>query len=729
MTGPRLSFSDPGDAPTAAAPSATPLYDSWKASQSAPQDTTGGTASATPVYDQWKASQPQPSFLSRTYDKIRQGVSGMVAHPLDTMGNMATSAGDDLYRTLFVPTPGEVNNDIGNAYRMQAGLPGPIDTTKTGTQSTGELAQAGANTVLNAASVPLMEGGGFMAKLAKMAGLGALGGAVNNPGDPVSGGLAGAAMAVPLGAAGEGVARGGNALYERAVPNVVQKAGADAGLGRQASRYLASEGSLATPEDMAKATAPGGLPADAMPHVAQAVRDVAPETRSTIDDALNQRQIAQKQQLADELEQRTGVQRGTYTEDKQAAQDQLQQAAKPVYAQLAKQAVTEPDAVQALSDIATRGGDMDQVIAQTNKDYINAGKKPPRFLASEPGPATHTVDGTELPDFVRSNPSLMAQLEEQGKLAPAGQKLPKSVPLDYVDMWKRNLDDVIRSGVSPSGGKVNLSGIGGDEGLMAQRANLVGVADDAYPEYGQIRQQYADKYALDNAAKLATKDFKDPTVDGTAIKAHLDDMEPPVRDWYKRTVLQNMLQKLDFKGGLAGNTNFTRFFPEGVQDKLGALFNSPQDLESFQGRLKAMDQQSATRDYVSKGSTTVPRAEAVQRFSEGVDHASSPISAKGLSDVTTAIGSAVKMGNPSNFGEMIQRWGKRANASALRNTAQEVAPRLVDPNTTALLQKLADLQPQADATSAARLKGIRAIATALAARGAASASSSGHSPQ
>jgi hypothetical protein len=174
----------------------------------------------------------QPGVLSRTGTALRQFAQQLVQHPLDTVGEMVTSALKGPIDAVLSPGVGEVRPDArlskgGNssgrpidrsAYDEEHGAVTPQQRTRAGLSTVASLAFPGVARTGTRAAAALGAG----EKLADVIGTTAAGagtGVAYNPEDPAVGALLGATLATALPGAAEGA---GKAAELTGVPSLAR---------------------------------------------------------------------------------------------------------------------------------------------------------------------------------------------------------------------------------------------------------------------------------------------------------------------------------------------------------------------------------------------------------------------------------------------------------------------------------------------------------------------------
>ncbi|MBA2684137.1 MAG: hypothetical protein H0U66_06580 [Gemmatimonadaceae bacterium] len=381
--------------------------------------------------------------------------------------------------------------------------------------------------------------------------------------------------------------------------------------------------------DMSPALVPSGVLADVLPQLSRTVRSASPNAGAQIDAALLARRATQAPTIGAALEDALGVPRNSASSATADIIAQRAAAAKPLY-----------EAAYQAKDISS--------------------------------PAV--ADAIKLPQFQRaySEAQKLAQLE--GKpLADIGADGTISVRgLDYL---KRGLNNVIE--VSTRGATMARS----EARLLTSKLNgLLEIADKQAPEYATARQSFAGHSALADAAE-AGGNFMKGSVSAEDVAADLKSLSPSEAATYRQTAANSILAKIEAaRGSATGKTDLLAkvYDSIGGRAKLNALFPTPAAAARFSSEMDRLAGQNATQSIVAGGSNTVDKASALKQFEES----SSPLG------VLAKIAKTIEHPRQA-FASASDAWVAAGAKAKVGARADAVAPMLVNPDASAVLQRIA----------------------------------------
>lgn len=172
---------------------------------------------------------------------------------------------------------------------------------------------------------------------------------------------------------------------------------------------------------------------------------------------------------------------------------------------------------------------------------------------------------------------------------------------DIVDETKRVMDDQIGSALRD--GRRNEA-----RNLIRLKNEMVREADAAIPEYGQARQLYAGRAALDDAAKIGTEFFNTPQRELYDLTST---MTAPEKSAYALSAKDAILNRIDGTGMNRDQVS-ALFGKNGDAQKLRTLFDTGDAFDSFINGLKRETEFMLTRRAAMGNSTTAAQLARMQ---------------------------------------------------------------------------------------------------------------------
>jgi hypothetical protein len=172
---------------------------------------------------------------------------------------------------------------------------------------------------------------------------------------------------------------------------------------------------------------------------------------------------------------------------------------------------------------------------------------------------------------------------------------------DIVDETKRVMDDQIGSALRD--GRRNEA-----RNLIRLKNEMVREADNAIPEYGQARQLYAGRAALDDAAKIGSEFFNTPQRELYDLTST---MTAPEKSAYALSAKDAILNRIDGTGMNRDQVS-ALFGKNGDAQKLRTLFDTEAAFNSFVNGLKRETEFMMTRRAAMGNSTTAAQLARMQ---------------------------------------------------------------------------------------------------------------------
>ncbi len=416
--------------------------------------------------------------------------------------------------------------------------------------------------------------------------------------------------------------------------------------GERITSALKTE-AMTTPAVVAAGTQPSML-ADLVPNLTRAVRSAGAGPASVVDAALAARGARQLPVIQSALEDGLGIVRGDAGASTDAIIGRRAAAAKPLYTS----AYAGPD---------------------VSHPEIESAMKLPAFQAAyAKARQLAAIEGTPIPAQSGGSMSVRA--------------------LDYL---KRGLNDVIDAGTR--GGTMAR---GEARALSTRLRSVLDATDSQAPAFAAARQSFAGHTALLDAAENGSN-FLRPHVTAGDIEADLAAASPDVAQVYRTSAANSILAKIESaRGSATGKADLlSRIYDSvGGRAKLRALFPSEAAADAFETKMDALATENATRRFVGTGSQTTDKA--AQLVSLGGGRALPDIG-KGVYDVGMGLYNPVKA-----IGAGIESVGSRIMGNTAERNATALAPSLVSPNVSSLLQKIS--ADNATREAAARAAGLLA---------------------
>jgi|GEM_PF-1714541 len=196
------------------------------------------------------------------------------------------------------------------------------------------------------------------------------------------------------------------------------------------------------------------------------------------------------------------------------------------------------------------------------------------------------------------------QPEVQRRLADRRAMGEQVSNFDLIDETKRALDDQI--GAALRGGQNQEA-----RRLIQLRNYMVREADAQIPEYGQARQLYAGRMAIEDAATLGGEIFQ---TNARELRDLTSVMTQPERNAYILGAKEAILNRIDNTGATRNQVQ-ALFGKNGDAMKLGTLFTDPRTRQAFMDSLRRETEFVVTRNAVIGNSTT---AGQLQRIKESL---------------------------------------------------------------------------------------------------------------
>lgn len=196
------------------------------------------------------------------------------------------------------------------------------------------------------------------------------------------------------------------------------------------------------------------------------------------------------------------------------------------------------------------------------------------------------------------------QPEVQRRLADRRAMGEQVSNFDLIDETKRALDDQI--GAALRGGQNQEA-----RRLIQLRNYMVREADAQIPEYGQARQLYAGRMAIEDAATLGGEIFQ---TNARELRDLTSVMTQPERNAYILGAKEAILNRIDSTGATRNQVQ-ALFGKNGDAMKLGTLFTDARTRQAFMDSLRRETEFVVTRNAVIGNSTT---AGQLQRIKESL---------------------------------------------------------------------------------------------------------------
>ncbi len=206
-----------------------------------------------------------------------------------------------------------------------------------------------------------------------------------------------------------------------------------------------------------------------------------------------------------------------------------------------------------------------------------------------------------------------ADLEMRAK-ALSGEPITQ---IDMIDATKRALDDEIQAAIRK--GEANKS-----RSLVKIKNNIVREADEQVPEYGQARNVFAGKAALENAADFGMQFIKMKPRDIAEITRTMGASEKKMYQLGAKEAIIDEIDKMQTTADAAKRL----FGKNGSIQKLRSLFDTEEQFNRFNDVLRREADFVYTRRAAQSNSMTAQQvsdiSEANQVISDAVDAFSSP---------------------------------------------------------------------------------------------------------
>lgn len=553
-------------------------------------------------------SPPEKEGLgSRVLKNVGGAVKQLVTHPIDTVTGMAKGIATDAADAMLTPEVGERRPDsrakYGNyANLTQAMVDQPYDA-EHGAQPKGNRTNAGLRTAATlafpavAGGVTARLGGGALAKGAGLATAGGVAGATQSPDDRVGGALSGAALAPLLGGAGKvagaGMSRIGSGILDQigrplesrpllqAGPVTV---GAIEGVRDRAARLNARDVPNIPANTSGKPLAPvdlGGIPAQRM---ARGLKTSSPQAETVFREALEPRGDATVQRVIDHAKELTGIKRANAFETHEGLKARTSAEGDASYGKVwgdnGGGELTDPAHLAEIDRLkATPAGAQGWKMAE--KMMANDGAAP-----KVPVPEGYSPE--QWADVQKA-------AQAQGLALPGGSA-PTLRELHY---WKLALDDLKTPGLNAGEGAGGL-GYNMGRSIHGVQKKLLGVMDEASPDYKTARSQFADNKSIEHASALGQEHWtRDPAESAALLKR----MTPGEQTLYRDQAFDKWAQRVengpeDVSKSQAKPLNVAR---------LRSLFPDEASFTKFQEGLKHEATMRATEKGVLSGSTTADK--------------------------------------------------------------------------------------------------------------------------
>jgi hypothetical protein len=585
-----------------------------------------------------EAPAEKPGLLDRVIGGVGGAITQAVTHPIDTAESLIVAPIKSAFDAVVTPEVGEARHDPrlskgGNSSGR------PIDQTpydrEHGAISRGERNAAGVQTVVNAA-LPGVAGavGKFASPVVGTAVAGALGGAAYTPDDPVAGALTGAIVA-PLahgavkGVKGlsSGVEHVGGAVIDMAgkrpettTPALTirgQPIGSIEGVQERSARLNAEKLPAIQRPATDKPLAPvdlGGIPAQ---RLARGLKTSSPAAESVLRDALHPRAEGAVDRVIQHGLETTGL--ASRESGLQVVDDLIAQRAEhgrenfqPVF-QSHPEPIQSPEFTEILKTPAGQ-----QALKRGLTIAANRGEKIGRVTEMVDAPAPEGVspaDWEHIKQLAQQRGVTIPQVEGPSHLTPT---------LQQAHFIKLGFDDMLQSAPEPGSGG---SGPNNAAAIRRLKSRWLTAMDDAAPEYGDARKQFADESDLIRAAELGRTLFKLHPDEAAKAFREMSEAERTVARRAGFDALSERIENgpVDVERGVSKPRD---------QKRMRLLFPDDASFQRFQDGLKHEAQMYATNQSVLGGSITTDK----------------------LADVASMAGVAL----PAIFDAAQGRWGKLA---------------------------------------------------------------------
>ena len=352
----------------------------------------------------------------------------------------------------------------------------------------------------------------------------------------------------------------------------------------------------------AVAAQPQGMLADAAPDLARTVRSISPDARTTIDQALTNRNIAMPAQVNSALEDATGLDRGSISRTPQQMIALRSQAAQASYPGAMENAapISDPAVLTPLRDNPLLQGPY----AKGAKLARAAGIDMPDLSESP------TTGIASVASRYGNDPELLKQINALNPgLTPA---TPPSIPLQGFDYVKQMIDDAI--GSAKKAGNKNEAAI-----LTANKSAMLKAIDAGNPEYANARATFAGNSSMMDAYQEALDHFTSTRSAGAdEVADALANKTPGEQMMYRRGMLDRLLQNVDdAKGSATGTSNPVSqlFSSNSDRAKIQAAMPDATAFNNFQKTMETLAAQKQNASFIMGGSQTADKALQAAKFS------------------------------------------------------------------------------------------------------------------
>lgn len=263
------------------------------------------------------------------------------------------------------------------------------------------------------------------------------------------------------------------------------------------------------------------------------------------------------------------------------------------------------------------------------------------------------VQMDEATQTLLSRPSAQRAIARAGEaLADNGQALDLERPtIGMIDAIKKELDDMISPAIRE--GRNNEAAR-----LMEIKNSIVGIADNASPEYAQARRVFSDASSVKTALEDGQKVFQS-AVSPESLARQLSSMDEASREAY----LIGARQQVDKIMGTARNDAAAakRLFSTGYNKEKMSLILGDEQASALLNAIGAEEVFSATRNAAIGGSDTIPKGLAGGTIANSENTAGVIKSLLNLN-----IGDALSSAGDKVFGGAIKNRNERINAEIAR---------------------------------------------------------------
>jgi hypothetical protein len=558
-----------------------------------------------------EAPAEKPGLLDRVIGGVGNAIGQAVSHPIDTAESLIVAPVKSAIDAVLTP---EVGESRPNAALSKGGNSSgrPIERgtydAEHGAQPQGARKIAALQTVVNV-GLPGVAGvvGKRLGSTAAAATVGAMGGAAYSPDDPVAGALTGALVA-PLAhgvvkgtkAVGSGAARVGDLALDvvNGRPETTGAAltirgrpiGSVEGVQERAAKLNAARLPDIPKPATNKPLAPVDLGGIEAQRLARGLKTASPAAEQVLRGALHPRAEGAVDRVIQHGLETTGL--ASRESGLQVVDDLIAQRAEhgrenfqPVF-QAHPEPIQSPEFTEILKTPAGQ-----QALKRGMTIAANRGEKVGRVTEMVDAPAPEGVspaDWEHIKQLAQARGVTIPQVEGPSHLTPTLQQA------HYI---KLGFDDMLQSAPEPGSGG---SGPNNAAAIRKLKSRWLEEMDNAAPEYGEARKQFADESDLIRAAELGRTLFK--LHPDEAAKAFRE-MSTAERDVARRSGFDALSERVengpvDVERGVSKPRD---------QKRMRLLFPDDASFKQFQEGLKHEAQMHATTQGVLGGSNTADK--------------------------------------------------------------------------------------------------------------------------